>query len=116
MAKQCGQDIEDGHVGMTQFRDMPGKMKVADFNRRFLDDFTGSRLPGLLRQDHRRERPRAPLLISLPDLSDDLGFTDVAGNNIEYVIGSVFFLIIFQNIPWLEGLKNIRITNNSQTV
>src|SRR5580698_5950787 len=38
-AEQNGEHIQHRYIGVAQFRDMPGKMDMTQFHRRFLDDF-----------------------------------------------------------------------------
>jgi hypothetical protein len=70
-AEQHGQHVQRRHVGMAEFRDVPGEMKMAEFDGRFLDDFARRGLLRFLGQYDRRHR-RAPwFFVGGADLRDD---------------------------------------------
>ena len=48
--EQNGEHVERRHIGMPQFGNVPGKMKMTEFNGRFLDDFTRCGLLRFFRQ------------------------------------------------------------------
>ena len=53
-AEQYGENIQDGDVGVAQFGDVPGKMDMAQFDGRFLDDFARGHLARFHGQHHGR--------------------------------------------------------------
>src|SRR5882757_5512795 len=105
MAEQCGQDIENRHIGMTQFRNVPGKMKMADFYWSFFDNLAEGRLPWLLRQHHRRQRSRATFCVGFADLMNDFGFFYVPSNHEKGVIGNVLLGVISPDVGRLQFME-----------
>src|SRR5947208_1275987 len=109
MSKQGGQHVKNRHVGMAQLRNVPGKMKVADFYRGFFDNLTRGGLSWFFRQHHWRERSGAAFGVCLPDLANYLGLLHVASDDVKYIVGRVILLVIGPDVVRLKLVENIRV-------
>ena len=108
VAQQHGQHVQHRQVGMTDFGDVPGKMKMREFNRRFFDDFPRRGLFGFLGEDHGRQWSRLGLFVGGAYLGDHVIIFYVTHHNVENVVGRVFFAVVTTDVVRFQLVENVR--------
>ena len=96
---------------MSQFRDVPGEMKMAELNRSFFDGLTRRRLFRLLWEHYRRNRFRFRFGVRAADLLHDFLIYHISRDHEEDIIRRIFFVVISEDIFLLQLMKNIRVTD-----
>ena len=115
-AEQHGEDIQDGDIGMAQFRDVPGKMDMAEFHGRFLDDFARGHLARFHGQHHGRHGAGLGLGVGGLYLRDHVVVFHIAHDDVEDVVGRVFFGVIIADVRRLHLVENIRVADDGVAV
>ena len=116
VAEQNREDIQRGDIGMAQLGDVPGKMHVAHFDGRFLDDFARGGLDRFLGQNHRRHRFGLGVFVGRADLGDDVVGFHIAGDDEEHVVGRIFLAIITVDVVGLDFVENVRVADNGEAI
>ena len=115
-AEQRGEHVENRNVRMAQFRDVPGEVEVAHFDRRLLGDFACGDLFRFRRQDGGRHRTGFAGGEGRADLFLDFGGIDVAHDDEEDVVRRVLLLVIGVEIFAADFVENIRIADDGETI
>ena len=115
-AEQHGQHVENRHVRVPQFRGVPREVQVAEFDRRFLDDFARGGLLRFQQQQGGQQGAGFGFCVGGFDLRDDLVALHVTGDDVEHIIRRVFLVVIAADVVRFEFVEDVGIANDGEAI